>query len=191
MAMILRTLLVTALFATIPFAEADESTMPAATSVDGRELVLNGKALRSVWGFKVYEVGLFIGERNEDADDIMGNDRAAKRVQMNMLRAVDKDKFVATVRENIDGNFSAEEKEKFASELEAFVSYLQNGGDIAPGQTITIDYHPGKGTVLGLDGRHVGTIPGDDFYHRILRLWIGKPLQDSIKTGLLGAEGED
>lgn len=191
MAMILRTLLLAALFAAIPSVGADDSKMPATTSVDGRELVLNGKALRSVWGFKVYEVGLFIGERNEDAADIMGNDRAAKRVQMNMLRAMDKARFVATVRENIDGNFTAEEKEKFASELEAFVSYLQNGGDIAPGQTITIDYHPGKGTVLGLDGRHIGTIAGDDFYHHILRLWIGRPLQESIKTGLLGGAGGD
>jgi len=168
-------------------ARTNEATMPDTAAVGGRELVLNGSALRSVWGFRVYEVGLFLGERNNDAAAIMETDRAPKRVRMNMLRAVDKEKFVATVRENIDGNFTAPEKEQFAAELQAFVDYLETGGDIEPGRVITIDYVPGQGTLLGLDGKHVGTIAGDDFYHRVLRLWIGRPLQASIKDGLLGA----
>jgi hypothetical protein len=169
----------------------DEPIMPASASVAGRDLVLNGRALRSVWGFRVYEVGLFLGERNTDATSIMNGDRSPKRVRMNMLRSVDKEKFVATVRENIDGNFTPPEKERFASELEAFVGYLESGGDIEPGHVITIDYVPGEGTLLGLDGRHLGTIAGDDFYHCVLRLWIGQPLQASIKDGLLGATSGD
>jgi len=172
-------------------AAAGENTAPAeTTSVGGRDLVLNGRALRSVWGFRVYEVELFLGERNSDATVIMTQDRQPKRVRMKMLRSVEKEKFVATVRENIDLNLTPEEKETFATELESYVGHLQKGGDIEPGRVITIDYLPGTGTVLGLDGRQVGTIGGDDFYHMMLRLWIGRPLQPSIKDGLLGQVSE-
>jgi hypothetical protein len=92
------------------------------------------------------------------------------------------------VRENIDQNLTPAEKENFAAELAAYIGYLEQGGDIEPGRIITIDYLPGKGTVLALDGREVGTIAGHDFYHVMLRLWIGRPLQASIKQGLLGGD---
>jgi len=171
---------------------ADESAaLPTAASVGGRELVRNGTAVRSVWGFQVYSVGLFLGKKTGDAAKIMDQDRDPKRVQMHMLRAVDKERFVATVQENIDHNLSDREKETFAAELAAYLGHLQKGGDIEPGRVITIDYVPGQGTVLGLDGRWVGVIPGDDFYHVMLRLWIGRPLQASIKDGLLGADSSD
>lgn len=106
---------------------------------------------------------------------------------MHMLRAVEKEKFVSTVRESIDRNLSPEEKQTYATELAAYLGHLEKGGDIEPGRIITIDYVPEQGTVLGLDGKEVGRIPGHDFYHVMLRLWIGRPLQASIKDGLLGA----
>lgn len=160
--------------------------MPPETTVGGSQLVLNGKAIRTVWGFPVYEVGLFLGAPNRDAGAIMNSDRDPKRVRLYMLRAVEKEKFVVTVRESIDRNLSAEEKQIYAAELADYIGHLEKGGDIEPGRIITIDYVPGQGTLLGLDGRRIGTIAGHDFYHVMLRLWIGRPLQPSIKDGLLG-----
>lgn len=156
-------------------------------SVGGRQLVLNGKAVRTVWGFPVYEVGLFLGAPNRDAEAIMSSDHDPKRVRMHMLRAVEKEKFVVTVRESIDRNLSADEKQTYAAELADYIGHLEKGGDIEPGCIITIDYAPGQGTLLGLNGKEIGRIPGHDFYHVMLRLWIGRPLQASIKDGLLGA----
>lgn len=165
---------------------ASAQATPSTAEVGGRSLVLNGKATRTVWGFPVYHVGLFLERPSADGESIMRTDRGAKRVHMNMLRAVEKEDFVATVRENIDQNLTPADKENFARELAEYIGHLEKGGDIQPGRVITIDYVPGKGTVLGLDGRHVGTIEGHDFYHVMLRLWIGRPLQTSIKEGLLG-----
>lgn len=169
----------------LPAQEAQ--VLPEGFKLAGRPLVLNGKATRTVWGFPVYEVGLFLGAPSRDAEAIMKADREPKRVRMHMLRAVEKEKFVVTVRESIDRNLSAEEKQTYAAELAAYVGYLEQGGDIEPGRIITIDYVPGQGTLLGLDGKEVGRIPGHEFYHLMLRLWIGRPLQASIKDGLLGA----
>lgn len=166
---------------------AQAAAFPPAVELDGKQLTLNGSALRTVWGFKVYRVGLFLAEPATDADHIMNRDRAPKRIHMVMLRAVTNAKFTATVRENIDHNLSTADKEKFATELAAYLGYLEAGGDLEPGSEITIDYIPNRGMVLAHDGEFVGTIPGDEFYHLMLRLWIGQPLQPSIKTGLLGA----
>ena len=168
-------------------AAREAQTTPPETTVGNRQLILNGKAVRTVWGFPVYEVGLFLGAPKRDADAIMNGDRGPKRVRMHMLRAVEKEKFVVTVRESIDRNLSAEEKQTYAAELADYIGHLEKGGDIEPGRIITIDYVPGQGTLLGLDGKEVGRIPGDEFYHLMLRLWIGRPLQASIKDGLLGA----
>ena len=165
---------------------AEEPVIPPTTEVGGRELVLNGQATRTVWGFRVYDVGLFLEQLATDGEVVMRSDPGPKRVQMNMLRAVDKQKFVNTVRENIEQNLTPAEQQTFARELAEYIGHLEKGGDIQPGRVITIDYVPGQGTVLGLDGSPVGTIAGHEFYHVMLRLWIGRPLQTSIKEGLLG-----
>ena len=68
----------------------------------------------------------------------------------------------------------------FALVLVASEASAQKGG------VITIDYLPGKGMIIGVNDQQFEPIPGDEFYHTLLRLWIGEPLQKSIKDGLLG-----
>jgi len=72
--------------------------------------------------------------------------------------------------------------------LETFFQCFKNGVDISQGSEVTIDYLPGEGTIITSEGRQRAVIPGHDFYHALLRLWIGKPLQASMKTGLLGSK---
>lgn len=162
---------------------------PEQTVLENRPLVLNGTATRTVWGIKVYVVGLFLAEANHDENAILNTDRAPKRVQISMLREVSEDQFVSTIQDNIDNNFTSAEKKLFVGELEAFFSCFNGGTELKEGGLVTIDYLPGKGMVVGLNDRQFDAIPGDDFYHAILRLWIGKPLQKSIKEGLLGRVG--
>jgi len=175
------------LFSTV--AEAQETTapgLPAEQTVGGQKLFLNGTATRTVWGFEVYRIGLFLATPSHDEKAIIGTDRDAKRVHIIMLRGVSKDRFTGTVQESIDLNFTPEEKAKFAGELATFLGFFHEGTDLKSGSEVILDFVPGQGMVALLDGTAVGTIPGDDFYHAILRLWIATPLQKSIKDGLLG-----
>lgn len=169
-------------------AETVDCGFPAELTLQNSKLVLNGTATRSVWGFGVYRIGLFLSERSADADSIIGSNRSPKRVRIAMLREVSEEQFADTVQTSIDRNFSDGEKKKFAQELAAFLGTFRNGADLREGSIVTIDYLPGKGMSMGLDDRPIGSIPGDDFYHAILRLWIGKPIQPSIRTGLLGLD---
>lgn len=171
-------------------ADAKEETLPVVAAPDrSGGLVLNGEATRTVWGFEVYKIRLFLTEIMRDAEQIMGAKSDAKRIQITMVRSVDEEQFSSTVQDNIDNNFTAEEKEKFAGQLSEFLGCFNKGADLKPGDVIDIDYIPTEGTVVKLDGRTLDTIAGADFYHALLRLWIGKPLQKSIKDGLVGTPG--
>ncbi|MFZ4482971.1 MAG: chalcone isomerase family protein [Chthoniobacterales bacterium] len=167
-------------------AEPASHELPAEQIVSGQKLVLNGSALRTVWGFEIYRIGLFLANPSRDENAIMNTDRNPKRVHIIMIRGVSKERFSGTVQESIDQNFSPEEKERFNVELATFLAFFHEGSDLKPGSEVILDYVPGQGMVAFLDGTRLGTIPGEEFYHAILRLWIATPLQKSIKDGLLG-----
>ena len=167
--------------------EAAETIAPPAGPVVGhRHLVLNGEATRSVWGFDVYKVRLYVHEIMRDAEKILGSTKEPKRIEIVLQRDVSEEQFSSTVQQNIDNNFSDEEKVHYAGELKSFIGCFDNGNGLHEGSVITIDHIPSEGMVVELDGRTLDTIPGEDFYHAILRLWIGKPLQKSIREGLVG-----
>ena len=177
------------LLAALVSGAAAKEEAPAVAPKNNSALVLNGEATRSVWGFEVYKIRLYLHEIMRDAEQIMGAKSDPKRIEITMVRSVDEEQFSSTVQDNIDHNFSTEEKEKFGGQLSEFLGCFNKGADLEPGNVITIDYTPEEGTVVKLDGRTLDTIPGADFYHALLRLWIGKPLQKSIKDDLVGAAG--
>jgi len=167
--------------------QARDSSLSAAAEIGGRNLVMNGEATRTVWGFEVYKIRLYLHELMRDAEKILAAKEHPKRIEIVMQRSVDEDQFSSTVQQSIDNNFTPEEKEKFAGQLKEFLGCFNKGADLKPGNVIIIDYAPSAGMIVKLDGRTLDTIPGTDFYHAILRLWLGKPLQQSIKDGLVGA----
>lgn len=169
---------------------AAKEDAPALAPTNESSLVLNGEATRTVWGFEVYKIRLYLHEIMREAESILSATGHPKRIEITMTRSVDEDQFTSTVQQSIDNNFTAEEKEKFAPQLSEFLGCFNKGADLKPGNVITIEFAPGSGTVVRLDGRTLDTIPGADFYHAILRLWIGKPLQKSIKDGLVGGAEE-
>lgn len=149
-------------------------------------LVLNGTAVRKKYGFSVYVAALYLNEKTRDYEQILEHDRLGKRVHITMLREVGTETFNSTIQKNIDTNFTAAEKQGFSDELKQFFSCFDGGSELKKGSVINIDYVPESGTLVTVDGCVYDAIPGDDFYHAILRLWIGKPPQESLKTGLLG-----
>ncbi len=152
-------------------------------------LVLNGTALRTKWGFNVYAAGLYVTERTQDEDVIMKKDRGCKRVQIAMLREVSADKFNSSIEESIEGNLSDTERRLFDGELKAFLKCFSHGASLKKSSVVNIDYVPEQGTVVSVDGHVHKLIPGNEFYHVLLRLWIGNPTQESMKPGLLGKAG--
>jgi|GEM_PF-974097 len=164
---------------------AAKDEYPESVALGGKGLILNGTATRSVFGIRVYDVGLYVSDATDDDAKIMRHNHDPKRLKIVMLRSVSDANFVSAVRDNLDKNLTASEQAAFAEELAVFFKTFGNGTDLKEGSEITIDYLPSEGMVISVDGEKQAVIPGRDFYHAILRLWIGSPLQSSIKSGLL------
>ena len=62
--------------------------------------------------------------------------RDPKRVHITMLHGVSEKRFVGTIEKCIDMNFSKEEKEKYASNLKAFMACFHGGTSLKKFSTI-------------------------------------------------------
>ena len=61
--------------------------------------------------------------------------------------------------------------------------------DAHKGDQIWLDYLPGKGTRVSINGKTAGTVPGDDFYPSLLRVWLGEsPVTSDLKKAMLGIQ---
>jgi len=159
--------------------------IPNKIKIADSKLVLNGSATRTKWGFGVYVVALYLTKTNRNEKTIMGKDPHGKRLHITMLRKVSAKKFESTIWKNIEHNFTTEEKTRFATHLKKFMHCFDSGAKLTKGVIINIDYLPGQGTLVTVNGRKADVIPNHDFYHALLRLWIGDPPQASVKKGLL------
>lgn len=185
---ILSAALITVGAGTLYFSTTTEADVPPAkpvVKVTGDQLKLNGTATRTVLGgaVKVYQVGLYVTNPSKDEKAIYAC-RDKKRVQIKMLREVSGKKFESTVRKNIAQNYSEAEQKKFSKLTEQFLGCFVEK-TLAKNSVVDIDFIPGQGTEVLIDRKRVDLIPSDDYYHVLLRLWIGDPLQKSIKEGLL------
>ncbi|MDD1633559.1 MAG: chalcone isomerase family protein, partial [Methylococcaceae bacterium] len=59
--------------------------------------------------------------------------------------------------------------------------------DVKEGDRYALDYAPGKGTTLSLNGSPLGTIEGADFAAAYYAIWLGaKPISDTMRDELTG-----
>jgi len=73
-------------------------------------------------------------------------------------------------------------------QIDQFVGVFASVGQVKAGQVVAIDYTPGTGTQVSLDGAAKGTIPGEAFNRALMKVWLGdNPVQESLKKALLGA----
>nr|NIP72653.1 hypothetical protein [Gammaproteobacteria bacterium]NIR97648.1 hypothetical protein [Gammaproteobacteria bacterium]NIT63309.1 hypothetical protein [Gammaproteobacteria bacterium]NIV20227.1 hypothetical protein [Gammaproteobacteria bacterium]NIX11238.1 hypothetical protein [Gammaproteobacteria bacterium] len=55
------------------------------------------------------------------------------------------------------------------------------------GDVVQLDYLPGEGTRVSINGERVGTVSGADFYRAVLRVWLGRtPTDRRLKEAMLG-----
>ena len=83
------------------------------------------------------------------------------------------------------------EKEKFKTQIADLTATMTDVGAAKEKQVVTLDWVPGQGTKVALNGAAKGkTIAGEDFYNALLKIWIGgKPVSGDLKATLLGKQG--
>jgi chalcone isomerase-like protein len=157
------------------------------TKVGASDLVLNGAGVRTRAFFKVYAIGLYLPDKKPAAADAIGAP-GAKRVAIHMLRDVDAATFTEALVEGMRPNHDEATMKTLEPRIAELSSIMNELKEAKKGMMVLLDWQPGAGTVVSVDGKSRGKpIAGEDFYRALLRIWIGeRPVQDDLKKALLG-----
>jgi hypothetical protein len=180
-----RFLLLAALVAAPAFAaEFEGVTSPDTVTVDGKTLKLNGMGLRTKFVFKVYVASLYLENTATTGPEIIKAD-GVRRVELKMLRDLEKKAIVDAIKEGFEKNNSAAALVPLQDRLSKFNEKV---GDVKKGATLVIQYVPGKGTTIE-GGKDSYVAEGKDFADALFSVWIGaKPVDDNLKKGMLGGK---
>jgi hypothetical protein len=184
-------LAVAALVTTLPALAAEVAGVkfPDQVEVSGRQLVLNGAGLRRKFIFKVYAMALYLPARTGSAEAAI-DAPGPKLIEIAMLRDVDAQTFSDALREGVEANHSETEVKSLEPRLKQLEGVMQKVGTAKEGMHVRLEWLPGTGTRVSVDGAPADApIPGEDFYRALLRIWLGPhPVQDDLKRSLLGAK---
>ena len=183
--------LVLACSATCASANADTDTDTAAlnetTQVAGKHLRLNGAGISFHLFFKVYAMGLYLLDHRSTVEDVL-NSSGPRRLLIALLRDVSGGDFEERVLRSIsnDGGTTPADIATRMMQLAKAIGSQQQG--LHKGDTLTLDWVPGTGTVIELNKKRLtDPVPDIAFYNALLNIWLGdKPTDPALKAKLLG-----
>lgn len=155
--------------------------------VGGAALQLNGAGVRTRAIFKVYVAGLYVPAKSSDPAALLAQ-KGPRRMALTMLRNVDADSFAGAMNDGLKSNHTEAQLAAFKAQVDALNAALKAVGEAKKGDLVLIEFMPDTGTRITVNGQPKGaSIPGEDFYAAILRIWLGdKPVDSDLKKGLLG-----
>ena len=157
--------------------------LPESVISGSEPLVLNGAGLRKKFFIKVYVGALYLPAKVTTVKQILDNP-GGKRIVMSFLyKEVSAEKLVDGWNESFAGNSSANEMKSLQDRINQFNSLFTT---VHKGDEIWLDYLPGKGTEMRLNGTLKGSVPGEDFSRALLKIWLGdKPADKNLKDAML------
>jgi hypothetical protein len=162
-------------------------TVPDAANVANSSLALNGAGVRYKGPFKVYAAALYLGKKastREAAHAAPG----VKRIVLTMLREVKAEEMGNLFMRSMEQNTPKADLLKILPTLPRMGDIFVEQKKMMPGESITIDWIPGTGTVLSARGKVLGQpFKEPEFFQALLDIWIGKdPADWMLKDALLG-----
>jgi hypothetical protein len=163
----------------------------AALGGSGPPLVLNGAGVRHKLAFlKVYVGALYLPAKKSSAEEVL-RDPGPKRVSMHVL--VDElmaKELTASLNNALAANHIPAELALIESRIQELNRMMNSLGALRKGGIVLIDYLPGIGTRVTVNGEEKATIHGEDFFRALLRIWIGaKPVDGRLRDAMLGGTG--
>lgn len=158
---------------------------------NGPQLVLNGAGVRyKMFFIKVYVGALYLTAKKSDADEIVA-DSGPKRVAMHILTdELTAQELTASLNNALAANHIPAELALIESRIRELNRMMNSIGVIKKGGVIHLDYLPGTGTRVTVNGEQKIIIKGGDFFQAMLRIWIGrKPVDGRLRDAMLGSAG--
>jgi len=156
-------------------------------TVGGQRLVLNGAGLRTRFAFKVYAAGLYLAQKADTPQGVYAS-AGARRLHVVMLRDIDANELGKLFTDGMQKNT---EPPEFARAIPGTVrlgELFAAQKRMASGESFTVDYLPGTGTTILINGRPAGEpIREAEFFGALMKIWLGpKPADGTLKEALLG-----
>lgn len=166
---------------------------PAKVQIADRAVVLNGAGMRYRAMFKVYKAALYTESPAATFAEVTRSPNEAKRIQMVMQREVVSDElgkmFTRGIQDNLDKSRSARLMGAMMRMSEVFTEYKR----LEAGDSITLDWVPGTGTVLTVKGKRMAeAIPEPEFFNALAGIWLGaSPADWKLRDAMLGVKTVD
>ena len=153
-------------------------------SMDNEVLVLNGAGIRQKFFIKVYVGALYLKAQRTAVNDVL-NDPGAKRIVMSFLyKEVSTKKLVEGWNKGFTDNNKPEDLKLLQDRIDQFNALFNT---VYKGDVIRLDYKPAEGTQVWINETLKGTVPGEDFFRAVLKIWLGpKPADENLKDAMLG-----
>jgi Chalcone isomerase-like len=162
--------------------------------VAGSTLSLNGTGKRQVAIYSLYLAALYLPRKTNSPEAIYAQDgpkRLEMRIVIPLVKDVSTQEFVKAINKGVSRNTTEAEKASVEERVRQFNAAITEVGRVKKGDRLVIDYLPGQGTVLTVNGKVYGQpIEGQDFYAVFLKVFIGDHNSDArLRSGLLGQPG--
>ncbi|WP_164513504.1 chalcone isomerase family protein [Thiosocius teredinicola] len=162
--------------------------VPQTAQIRGAEqpLVLNGAGVRKKFFISVYVGALYLPQRQVGVGGLL-TDPPANRVSMHFVYSeIEKRMLDDGWREGFEKNLSPQELAAVNERLTHFTELFE---DLHEGDTIWLDYVPGRSTEVSINGVPRGEIEGADFNAALLSVWLGdEPVTDALKNAMVGVD---
>ncbi len=154
------------------------------TARDGTVLPLHGAGLREKFFIDVYVGALYLPETGHSADHIRATDQAG-RVEMHFVYdEVSREKLAEAWRSGFADNNPEAVRATIGDRIVTFIDLFPAAEN---GDVFAMEYVPGDGTVVRINGETAGSIPGGEFFRALLGVWLGpEPPDDDLRRGMLG-----
>ena len=170
-------------------APVDVSGVKLADPIDlsGAKLQLNGAGIRYKAIFKVYVAALYLDKKAATPEEVYAVP-GPKRISITVLREIDSNELGKSFTKAFEENAPKTEMSKLIPGLLKMGQVFSDQKKMAAGESFTIDWIPGTGTVIMVKGKAQGEpVKEVEFYNAMLRIWLGsKPADWKLKDELLG-----
>jgi len=157
------------------------------TEVAGSKLVLNGAGIRYKAVFKVYVAGLYLS-RKADTPEAVTAAPGPKRIRITMLRDIDSAELGKLFSRGMQDNMDKSVFSKLIPGVLRMSNIFSEIKKLNTGDTFTVDWVPGSGTVITVKGKVQGEpFKEPEFFNALMSIWLGhSPADWQLKEQLLG-----
>ena len=155
--------------------------------LQGKKLQLNGAGIRYKAIFKVYVAGLYLEKKSSTPEDIYAA-AGPRRMSITLLREIDSNELGKSFTKAFEENAPKAEMSRLIPGLLRMGQIFSDQKKMVAGESFTIDWIPGTGTVISVKGKPQGdAIKEPEFFNAMMRIWLGaKPADWKLKDELLG-----